>query len=310
MPSGSVRRSEIRRRRANAWVALLLAGGIASCKDDSGGPGGSLGPRPSLVEPINGARVTSDNPTFTIGNALGFDGSQATYTFRVAVSSTDREVALATVGAGNGSTSMRFDRPLLRGALLSWRVTGQSSSGNAIASDSATFRLPAVACNSGLSPFAKSVVQWWLPACSLANNHYNDPRQVLGPPDAGGFGPDSYFGFMSLGDGGFVTVDMGGCAVDGAGDDVRVYQSVAMEPVTLYASGTPDGPYVLVESRKSCGNRLTGVFSRMCTFDLAKAGLEEARYFKVEDGELFPCPGDTVTEGADIDAVEILNAKP
>ena len=40
------------------------------------------------------------------------------------------------------------------------------------------------------------------------------------------------------------------------------------------------------------------------------AGLEEARYFRVEDGELFPCPGGTNSEGADIDAVEILNAKP
>lgn len=308
MPSGSVRRSEIRRRPANAWVALLLAGGIASCHTDS--PGGNLGPRPSLVEPKNGARVTSDTPTFTIGNAQGYDGSQATYTFRVAVASTDREIASATVGAGSGSTSMRFDRPLLRGALLSWRVTGQTSSGTTIASDSATFRLPDVVCTSGQNAFAKLVVQWWLPACSLANNHYSDPSQVLGPPDAGGVGPDSYFGFMSMGDGGFVTVDMGGCAVDGAGDDVRVYQSVSSEAVTLYASGTADGPYVLVEARKSCGNRLPGVFSRMCTFDLAKAGIEQARYFKVEDGELFPCPGDTVTEGTDIDAVEILNAKP
>jgi hypothetical protein len=307
MPSGSVRRSEIR-RQANAWVALLLAGGVASCHNDSVDDPG-LGATPSLVEPINGARVTSDTPTFTIRNAQGFDGSAATYTFRVAVASTDREIASATVGAGSGSTSMRFDRPLLRGALLSWRVTGQTSSGTTT-SGSQTFRLPDVVCTSGQNAFAKLVVQWWLPACTLANNHYNDPNQVLGPPDAGGVGPDSYFGFMSMGDGGYVTVDMGGCAVDGAGDDVRVYQSVANEPVTLYASGTADGPYVLVESRKICGTRLPGVFSRMCTFDLAKAGLEQARYFKVEDGELFPCPGDTVTEGTDIDAVEILNAKP
>ncbi|HEX9202927.1 MAG TPA: hypothetical protein VF964_03110, partial [Vicinamibacteria bacterium] len=87
-------------------------------------------------------------------------------------------------------------------------------------------------------------------------------------------------------------------------------QTVSQEPVTLYASGTADGPFVLVESRKVCGTRVPGVFSRACTFDLGKAGLEEARYLRVEDGELFPCPGGTDTEGADIDAVEILNAKP
>jgi hypothetical protein len=32
---------------------------------------------------------------------------------------------------------------------------------------------------------------------------------------------------------------------------------------------------------------------------------------KVEDGEIYPClAGGTVTEGADIDAIEILNKKP
>ena len=46
-----------------------------------------------------------------------------------------------------------------------------------------------------------------------------------------------------------------------------------------------------------------------CGFDLGDAGLEEARYFRVQDGELFPCPGDTPRDGADIDAVEILNPR-
>lgn len=306
MPSGSVKKTS--RRRAGATLALLTAALLPACGDS--GPDGPLGPRPVLVDPVNGARVSSDSPTFTIRNAQGFDGSGATYTFRVAVAGTDREVASATVGAGTGSTSTRFDRPLLRGALLAWRVTGRNASGEVV-SDSATFRLPAVSCQSGQSPWAKSVVEWWLPACSLATNAYNNPQEVLGEPNAGEFargGP--FFGFMSLGDGGYVTVDMGGCAVDGAGDDVRVYQSVSMEPVTLYASGTADGPYVLLESRKVCGGRLQGVFSRVCSFDLGAAGLEEARYFRVEDGELFPCPGGTDSEGADIDAVEILNARP
>jgi hypothetical protein len=32
----------------------------------------------------------------------------------------------------------------------------------------------------------------------------------------------------------------------------------------------------------------------------------QARYVRVEDGELYPCPGDTVSEGADLDAVQTL----
>ncbi len=303
MPSGSVKNTS---RRAGATLSLLLAALLPSCNSSNG-----LAPLPALVEPVDGARVSSDSPTFSIRNAQGYDGKGTTYTFRVAVAKTDQELATTTVAAGSGTTTTRFERPLLRGALLSWRVTGRTAGGSDVVSDSTTFRLPAVSCLSGQSPWAKSVVDWWLPSCSLAQNHYNDPQETLGEPNASQDAPGGpYHGFMSLGDGGHVTVDMGGCVVDGEGDDVRVYQTVSQEPVTLYASGTADGPFVLVESRKVCGTRVPGVFSRACTFDLGKAGLEEARYLRVEDGELFPCPGGTDTEGADIDAVEILNAKP
>ena len=303
MPSGSVKNTS---RRAGAALPLLLAALLPSCNAPTAG----LAALPVLVEPADGARVSSDSPTFSIRNAQGFDGKGATYTFRVAVARTDQELASVTVSAGSATTTARFERPLLRGALLSWHVIGHKASASDVVSDSATFRLPAVSCAASQNPWAKSVVAWWLPSCSLAQNHYNDPQEVLGAPNAGGPTGGPFFGFMSLGDGGSVTVDMGGCAVDGEGDDVRVYQSVSQEPVTLYASGTSDGPYVLVELRKFCGNRMSGVYSRVCSFDLGKAGLEEARYFRVEDGELFPCPGGTDSEGADIDAVEILNAKP
>jgi hypothetical protein len=53
------------------------------------------------------------------------------------------------------------------------------------------------------------------------------------------------------------------------------------------------------------------VFSNHCDFDLHGAGLAEARYFKIEDGEIYPClERGTVTEGGDIDAIQILNQKP
>jgi hypothetical protein len=116
-----------------------------------------------------------------------------------------------------------------------------------------------------------------------------------------------FHGFLSLGYKGYVTVDMEGCAVDGPGADVRVFQSVSREPVTLYAAGSPEGPFELLEARKDCGARLPGVFSRYCDFDLAAAEASAARYFRIEDGEHTPCEdATTVTEGADIDAIEIL----
>jgi hypothetical protein len=200
----------------------------------------------------------------------------------------------------------------LRGATLAWSVTAVTTAGSETASGSANFRLPPVECAQTDDPYAKRVEDFWVPAVCLAQNIYNDPEEVLGPPDAGGFGPDRFFGFVSLGNGGWVDVDMEGCAVDEAGDDVRVFQAVSGEPVTLLASSAPAGPWVVVEYRKPCGDRVPGMPPqvRQCRFDLLEAGIEEARFFRVQDGELFPCPGGTVTEGADIDAVEILNLKP
>lgn len=262
-----------------------------------------------LVSPAAGEQLSTDTPVFTVTNAIGFDRGQAEYTFRVAVAATDREVATLTVPAGSGSTSVRFPSPLLRGALLSWSVSATNAS-TRVDSDSATFRLPPLACGSSRDPWAKTVTEFWVPTTCLGQNIYNDPREALGPPDAGGFGPDGYFGFVSLGNSGYVSVDMEGCTVDGTGPDVRVFQSVSSEAVTLLASSTATGPWVLVEYRKVCATRLPGTFSRYCDFDLAQAGIAETRYLKVEDGELYPCPGDTVSEGADIDAVQILNLKP
>ncbi len=253
--------------------------------------------------------MDSDSPVFVVRNAKGYDGASALYMFHVAVASTDREVASVTVKGGTGQTAARFSTGLTRGALLSWRVTASAAGRSDVASGAATFRLPAVQCSATATRFAKRVTDWWLSACTLGENIYNNPNDVLGPPDAAEIGPVQYRGFFSLGEGGYVAVDMEGCAADGPGDDVRVYQSVSDEPVTLYASNSPNGPWLLVEARKTCGTHIRGVFSGSCTFDLARAGLEAARYFKVEDGELYPCPSFSQSNGADIDAVEILNQR-
>jgi len=161
------------------------------------------------------------------------------------------------------------------------------------------------ACATAPSAYAKAVVDWWVPACSLAQNAYNDPTKALGPPDATDAGPLGYTGFISLGFGGHVTLDLGGCISDRPGPDLRIYQAVSNEPVSVYVSLSPEGPFTLVEARKECGERIDRV-KGYCDFDLASGGATQARYVRVEDGELFPCPGDTTSEGADLDAVQAL----
>lgn len=291
-------------------VALAVAAGSTACGGSPTSPGGGgLPARPEAVSPAGGAQITTDTPAFTVRNARGFDAGQATYTFRVATASGAREIASVTVSAGSGTTSATVAAPLPRGMTLTWVATARSAGGE-VSSSPAQFRTVAVACLAGRGPYASSVVDFFLPPCSLANNRYNDPNEVLGPPDAGQLPSGAFFGFMSLGEKGYVTVDLEGCATDQPGPDVRVFQTVGMEPVTLYAAGTTSGPFQLLEARKPCGTRLPGVGSRYCDFDLASAEIQEARYFRIEDGEIFPCPGDTDSEGADIDAIEILHLKP
>src|SRR4029453_9260909 len=107
-----------------------------------------------------------------------------------------------------------------------------------------------VACTGTPSAYARAVVGSWIPACSLARNIYNDPRAALGPPDAAGSGPESYSGFISLGFGGQVTLDMGGCINDRPGADLRVFQAVSSEEGTVYVSPGADAPLPLGKALK------------------------------------------------------------
>jgi hypothetical protein len=161
------------------------------------------------------------------------------------------------------------------------------------------------ACGTAPSAYAKTVVDSWIPACSLAKNVYNDPQKAVGPEDAAGSGPLNFTGFVSLGFGGRVTVDLGGCITDRPGPDLRIFQAVSSEPVSVYVSLSPGGPFTLVEARKACGERINAI-KGYCDVDIAAGGATQARYVRVEDGELWPCPGGTVSEGADLDAVQAL----
>ncbi|MET0555010.1 MAG: hypothetical protein ABW221_18350 [Vicinamibacteria bacterium] len=167
---------------------------------------------------------------------------------------------------------------------------------------------PAFAAAPAAAPYAVAVADYWLPDCSVQRNRHNDPGEVVGSPDAANLGGGMYRGMMSLGQGGWVTVDMGATVVDGPGDDVRVYQTTSSEEVTVYASSSPQGPFTLLGLREPCGIRTAGMLSGHCDFDLRSGGLSDARYLRVEDGEIYPClSGGTISEGADIDAVQALN---
>lgn len=163
-------------------------------------------------------------------------------------------------------------------------------------------------CPAATSAYAKAVTEWWIPASSLAQNMYNNPQDAVGEPNAGGFGPSNYTGFVSLGFGGHVTVDLGGCVADVPGNDLRIYQAVSSEPLSVYVSTSPDGPFTLLRPFfQDCGGRVQGdAVKKQCEFDLASAGVSQARYVRVEDAEIFPCPCGTPSEGADLDAVQAL----
>jgi hypothetical protein len=159
-----------------------------------------------------------------------------------------------------------------------------------------------------VSPYAVAVAEWWIPASSQAQNIYNNPQEAVGAPNAGGFGPSNYTGFVSLGFGGHVTVDLGGCVTDIPGNDLRIYQAVSSEPLSVYVATSPDGPFTLLQPFfQDCGGKVQGdAVKRQCEFDLASAAVRQARYVRVEDAEIFPCPCGTSSEGADLDAVQAL----
>jgi hypothetical protein len=176
---------------------------------------------------------------------------------------------------------------------------------------SESFRAQSEAFVAGSARYAIAISDWWLPNCSLSQNAFKNPNEILGAPNAVNLGgKDNYAGMMSLGQGGWVVVDMGQTISNLGGNDLRVYQTTGEEPLTLYAGDSANGPFRMIAFRRKCGNLVPGGanYSRYCDFDLGEGGVASARYLKLEDGELWPCVrAGTVSEGVDIDAVELLN---
>lgn len=264
---------------------------------------------PVAVRPTAGGAVDTQTPTFVVLNAKGFDAGQATYEFVVLDAAGAQVLAdIANVPAGATQTEGTVATALERGRAYEWKAIAHAGE-RQVESKPAAFEV-SVPCAAG-DPYAKAVVDVFLTECTRRTNRKAllDPRSVLGPPDARGNSDDTYSGILSLGQDGYVTVDMGVCVADQDGPDLRVFQYVQFESVGVDVSGSPTGPWVDLGVHE-CGDGGTGDRSNHCDFDLAGSGLKTVRYVRVSDAENFPCEkAGTRSEGADIDAVQALHVR-
>jgi len=251
----------------------------------------------------------TQTPTLVAVNARGFDAGKATYEFIVLQEPAGTVVQdIKDVPAGTTQTEATTTVTLERGRAYQWKAVAHAGD-RQVESKPATFEV-SVPCTPG-DPYAKSVVDLFLSECTQRTNRRAllNPAAVLGPPDARGSSDSTYSGILSLGEDGYVTVDMGVCISDQEGPDLRVFQYVQFEGVGVDVSGSPNGPWVDLGTRP-CGDGGTGDNSNHCDFDLAGTGLRTARYVRVSDAESFPCErAGTRSEGADIDAVQALHVK-
>ena len=290
---------------------LALVAGTFACHGDRG-PAATTPPAPDLpvaLRPTEGGAVDSQTPSLVVMNSRGFDAGQATYEFVVLDAAGTRVVQdIKDVAAGTGQTEGAVPAPLERGRAYQWKAVAHAGERQA-ESKPVAFEI-AVPCTPG-DPYAKAVVDVFLSDCARRTNRRAllDPRSVLGPPDARGSSDETYSGILSLGEDGYVTVDMGVCIADQAGPDVRVFQYVQFEGVGVDVSGSPDGPWTDLGTQP-CGDGGTGDRSNHCDFDLAGTGLKAVRYVRVSDGERYPCErAGTRSEGADVDAVQALHVR-
>lgn len=149
-------------------------------------------------------------------------------------------------------------------------------------------------CNISQSPYAAYAIDWHAPT-QCPELEFTDPNEVL-------WGHDTwpamypYWGFLSLGDGGEVIVEMDSTVIDRDGPDIEVYQFLSTEPVEVLVGPTEVGPWYSLGARW-CGD--------WCDFDLDYAGVKYARYVKIRD-LASPAARCHSTSGADIDSLRWL----
>jgi len=205
-------------------------------------------------------------------------------------------VSVVAIDTSHGYTEWRLSSSLTPGAYY-WRVrsSDQNDWSGPFGFEVRSF------CDIANQPTnATWVIDHLIPR-SCPSITLNDPTAALGPPDAiGGTNPGDppYANFLSLDYGGYVDLEMGATIVDGAGDDLRVWEYVSTELLEVFVAKSETGPWV------SLG---VAWCPEYCDFDLALAGVDYARFVRVSDmwSHTYRCHS---TSGADIDSVEVLNS--
>jgi len=127
------------------------------------------------------------------------------------------------------------------------------------------------------------------PASTCCNN----PDTIFGPPD---FNADALSGFLSLGVGGSVTAEfVDNLAFDGPGADIDIIGDPANDEQVRVEVST-DG--IIYKS--------FGLVGELVQLDLAKVGLDSARFVRITDDGNEPLRG--VSPGAEVDAIQALNS--
>lgn len=120
-----------------------------------------------------------------------------------------------------------------------------------------------------------------------ASSLYEQPSwDVIGPPDNL---------FYSMGKDGWMVFDMQELVLDGAGNDIIVFEGDATEDgFELYAGPSIDGPWTLVGDGMGTSE-----------FDLGNSSISEARYFRInDDGD----GNNGADAGFDLDAVQSMSS--
>jgi hypothetical protein len=261
---------------------------------------------PAPIGPANGSSFQNLNPFLTIQNSTEYRGAQVTYTFEVY---TDRALSnLAVEGkdiiAGPEQTRWLVTPALESGVTYYWRARGYNGTTYSEYSPVSSFTAysPCNSRGSGVGPWGKAIVDSYI-GCTEFDTLFTDPTQALGPPDAWRVGTSVRFlgGIVSLGLKGYIVVDMGVCIFNGDGPDLRVYQFISHEPLQVFVSPTPDGPWADLG--------VVWCWDPYCEFDLEGCIYEAVRYVKILDQDpVGECIGPShYTPGADIDAVKALN---
>ena len=224
-----------------------------------------------------------------------------------------RVVASMSVPAGRGDHLRHPRRRRCRAGInLAWRPTARPAAGAPASSATPRSACRAVACAAHGDRYAKAVVDLVLPACRRHEQSTTTRTRCWARPNAAALGPkDDVHRVPEPGREGLRHRGHGGLRRERPGPDVRVYQAVGSEPVTLYAAGTPNGPFILLGDRVPCGNRVPGgsQSNRYCDFDLAD-GRDRPRPATSRSRTASTIPALARVrsrEGADIDAVQILN---